>query len=502
VSPIVLHGKAWVQGFAKNRRSQTAMKSRCCLAALAVVLPVVAGPSIALGEVMATLRKTVVTMDVPLAIPISTPLKDRFGLGAMPSLSAAVPMAPWLQLGLRLRCGFLWNGPPPSEPGLKDPGTGGLGALFVTARVRPLGKDNPSQVAGPWAEIGIGPGLTGSLVRAIGEAGLGWNFNLAGLTLGPTARYLHVVQPSDGLDSTDAKILLFGIELKIRDPQVRGEAEQAAAAATATEGAKTNDRDGDGIPDDVDKCPDDAEDKDGFEDEDGCPDPDNDGDGIPDTKDKCPNEPETVNGFQDEDGCPDEGAVVVKKDRIYLKEYLLFDTNRARVRTEGRPSLVAILNLWTQHPEWDHLIVDGHADRHGSDEYNLWLSRTRAERVRNKLIEMGFPGEKLTLRAFGRQKPRVPTETEEADRENRRVEFVIVKKVKVPAKGEPATEPVAPAPAAPDSDMQAKDTGQPAQATTPSQPPAQIEEPLEPPAQAAAPLEPPSPQEEDDEARQ
>src|SRR5207237_6221351 len=65
------------------------------------------------------------------------------------------------------------------------------------------------------------------------------------------------------------------------------------------------DRDGDGIKDDVDKCPEDLEDFDDFEDEDGCPDPDNDRDGIPDVDDKCPNEPETENGFQDEDGCPD-----------------------------------------------------------------------------------------------------------------------------------------------------------------------------------------------------
>jgi outer membrane protein OmpA-like peptidoglycan-associated protein len=475
------------------------MKPRFCLAALAFALPVAAAQRTALGEVMETLRQSVVTVDVPVALPISTPLKDRFGLGAMPSLSAAVPLKPWLQLGLRLRAGFLRDGPAPSEPGVKDPGTGGLGALFVTARVRPLGKDGESQVAGPWMEIGVGPGLTGSLVRAVGEAGLGWNFNLAGLMLGPTARYLHVVQPSDGLDSTDAKLFLLGLEFRVRDPQAHGEAEQAAVTTAAAGTAQAQDRDGDSIPDDVDKCPDDAEDKDGFEDEDGCPDPDNDQDGIPDKKDKCPNEPETVNGFQDEDGCPDEGPVVVKKDRIYLKEFLLFDTNRARVRTEGRPSLSAVLNLWTQHPEWDHLIVDGHADRHGSDEYNLWLSRTRAERVRNKLIEMGFPGEKLTLRAFGRQKPRVPAETGEADRENRRVEFVIVKKVQVGSKGAQGAAPAAPAPASPEADLQANEAVQ-APAQTAAAPPAQAMEPLEPPAQATAPLEA-SPAQADDESQ-
>ncbi len=101
------------------------------------------------------------------------------------------------------------------------------------------------------------------------------------------------------------------------------------------------DRDKDGIADDDDGCPDEAEDRDGFEDRDGCPDLDNDGDGIldvddacplvkedydgdrdedgcpegregdrdgdgiPDTVDDCPDEPEDFDGFQDEDGCPD-----------------------------------------------------------------------------------------------------------------------------------------------------------------------------------------------------
>ncbi|MBN2723156.1 MAG: OmpA family protein [Deltaproteobacteria bacterium] len=68
------------------------------------------------------------------------------------------------------------------------------------------------------------------------------------------------------------------------------------------------DRDEDGYPDDVDKCPDDPEDFDGFQDEDGCPDLDNDQDGIPDKFDKCPNEPEDKDGYEDEDGCPEDNS--------------------------------------------------------------------------------------------------------------------------------------------------------------------------------------------------
>ena len=71
------------------------------------------------------------------------------------------------------------------------------------------------------------------------------------------------------------------------------------------DGCPDKDNDQDGVLDASDKCPNDAEDKDDFQDEDGCPDPDNDGDGIADEVDKCIDVAEDMDGFQDEDGCPD-----------------------------------------------------------------------------------------------------------------------------------------------------------------------------------------------------
>ncbi|MFP4242157.1 MAG: OmpA family protein [Chitinispirillaceae bacterium] len=79
------------------------------------------------------------------------------------------------------------------------------------------------------------------------------------------------------------------------------------------------DDDGDGIRNSKDKCPNRAEDIDGFEDSDGCPDPDNDEDGVPDSLDSCPDEPEDLDGFEDSDGCPDldndSDGIADKKDR-------------------------------------------------------------------------------------------------------------------------------------------------------------------------------------------
>jgi outer membrane protein OmpA-like peptidoglycan-associated protein len=93
-----------------------------------------------------------------------------------------------------------------------------------------------------------------------------------------------------GMRRDDARVV-FGVTWS---PQPRG----VAAIGRG-------DRDGDGIPDISDSCIDDPEDRDGYQDDDGCPDVDNDGDGVLDANDACPNEPEDRDGFQDEDGCPE-----------------------------------------------------------------------------------------------------------------------------------------------------------------------------------------------------
>jgi len=72
-----------------------------------------------------------------------------------------------------------------------------------------------------------------------------------------------------------------------------------------SDGCPDVDNDLDSIPDVSDKCPGAEEDQDEFEDNDGCPETDNDKDGVPDVGDVCPSEPETKNAFKDEDGCPD-----------------------------------------------------------------------------------------------------------------------------------------------------------------------------------------------------
>ncbi|MFC1584284.1 OmpA family protein [Fibrobacterota bacterium] len=74
---------------------------------------------------------------------------------------------------------------------------------------------------------------------------------------------------------------------------------------TEVHGCPVEDVDKDGIDNKDDKCPEKAEDFDKFQDEDGCPDDDNDNDMVLDADDKCPQKPEDDDGFEDNDGCPD-----------------------------------------------------------------------------------------------------------------------------------------------------------------------------------------------------
>lgn len=83
---------------------------------------------------------------------------------------------------------------------------------------------------------------------------------------------------------------------------------QIGFALTWRSAGPDTDRDGDGVPDFRDRCPQVPEDRDGVADQDGCPEVDHDGDGIPDDRDACPDVPEDMDGDADDDGCPEADA--------------------------------------------------------------------------------------------------------------------------------------------------------------------------------------------------
>jgi len=191
------------------------------------------------------------------------------------------------------------------------------------------------------------------------------------------------------------------------------------------DGCPDLDNDNDGIPDVGDKCPNEPEDNDGFEDEDGCPDYDNDKDNILDLNDKCPNDPEDYDGDQDDDGCPDEyKLIVVKDDRIEIKQKIYFETAKAKIRPVSYPILNEVADVLTKRTKIN-IRIEGHTDSRGGDAYNKRLSQKRAESVRTYLIGQGLSPDRLTAVGYGEERPIEDNATEDGRERNRRVEFHI-----------------------------------------------------------------------------
>jgi OOP family OmpA-OmpF porin len=212
------------------------------------------------------------------------------------------------------------------------------------------------------------------------------------------------------------------------------------------------DTDHDGIGDSKDACPLLPEDKDGYLDEDGCPDLDNDADGIPDAQDKCPNDPEDPDGFQDEDGCPDDdndndtvkdvddqcpntpgqpnaarpgcpSLVVVTAREIRITQQIQFDFNKATIKPVSFPILDAVYDVLAANPKIT-IEVQGHTDNVGQAAYNQKLSQQRADSVKAYLAKKGIPDGRLVSKGYGMAQPLVPNNSESNKALNRRVQFI------------------------------------------------------------------------------
>jgi outer membrane protein OmpA-like peptidoglycan-associated protein len=191
------------------------------------------------------------------------------------------------------------------------------------------------------------------------------------------------------------------------------------------DGCPDYDNDKDGIYDSQDQCPNDPEDRDGFQDTDGCPDNDNDKDGILDVNDACPNNPETVNGFKDTDGCPDEKPQEIRQT-IILKG-VNFKTASAELLEESYYVLETVFNSLEAYPDVK-VEIAGHTDNQGSADYNLVLSYERAKSVMAYLVMRGIDQRRIVARGYGKERPTASNATPEGRAKNRRVEVIPLSK--------------------------------------------------------------------------
>ncbi|HUS23464.1 MAG TPA: OmpA family protein [Candidatus Binatia bacterium] len=147
----------------------------------------------------------------------------------------------------------------------------------------------------------------------------------------------------------------------------------------------------------------------------GAPLADEDGDGVPDDVDKCPH---TAPGLTvTAEGCVKVETVVLtnvhfrfNSDELTDEAYRILNSVAATLRT--RPN--------------SRLLVAGHADEIGSAKYNMALSQRRADSVREFIGYLGIDGDRLVTKAFGESQPVASNRTDEGRALNRRVEFKLL----------------------------------------------------------------------------
>ncbi len=325
------------------------------------------------------------------------------GIGARVGLS--YPLANWLVLeGL---VGYQeFEGDDPATAPWQDEYTLGLDYQFHVLPT--LGAVHPYLIAGVGAARTVD--LTSPYtVTNDGYAALGLGFDIGvtdrmAITLDARNRWLLWDEARGTADPTE---LMFGLGVSFDlspEPQI--------VVINSGDGAG-NDGDHDGVPDSLDRCP-------------NTPRPavdaygclvtagaaDSDGDGVPDSQDRCPNTP--AGTPVDAEGCPAPETVII---------YFAFDSAELNGPAKNALNVVAA-NL--KERDFVVAIANGHADRTGTEAYNLDLSKRRANSVADYLRAQGVGANQIRTRAFGESRPLNAGETPAQRARNRRVEINLI----------------------------------------------------------------------------
>jgi len=220
----------------------------------------------------------------------------------------------------------------------------------------------------------------------------------------------------------------FGVELQLGRERTR--------KPTDLMPIERPDRDGDGIVDATDKCVDRAEDADGFDDLDGCPDIDNDLDRVLDIADRCASVPETYNGYDDDDGCPD--AVPLEVDSLRgTVEGLIYADGETVVRDSALANIQKIAKIMATYPSIKVVLI-GHTDNKEANQFAtlveggpppdyetlaIDLSKARAESVKQALVAAGVAAPRVEIVGRGAEEPVSDNDRPKGRLANRRVEI-------------------------------------------------------------------------------
>jgi len=316
---------------------------------------------------------------------LTEPQSTELGWGGGGSLVLDVPLTKWLGVELGGSAFALSQGAPPDNPAFaqRQAGTvfGATGGLRVS-----LGHF--------WIDGGAGVAATGTGAQPMVQANVGYDIHVRDRWwVGPYVGYTQIADLGDQLRPGDARVLSFGFQVSFGEKSAAPPPPILARAPKPRRIAQRppSDRDGDGVADSEDACPDVY--------------------GIP-----TPQEPST-------NGCPPT-QLKLEGNRIALPDRIYFDFDSPSVKQRSLPLLKQIAEYIEARGDVQSVEVDGYADQIGTEEYNLELSRLRAENVKAWLLRYGVAS-RLVVHAYGDQNPRVKGHTIDELRENRRVEFYV-----------------------------------------------------------------------------
>ena len=113
------------------------------------------------------------------------------------------------------------------------------------------------------------------------------------------------------------------------------------------------------------------------------------------------------------------------KNGQYFAQKVYFDFNRSEVRPSERPKLEALANHLQSNPTFG-VVIEGHCDDRGSDEYNRSLSERRSLAVKDYLVSLGIAADRMRTVSYGEDRPDVPNaRTEQEHQLNRRAQFLV-----------------------------------------------------------------------------
>jgi len=122
-----------------------------------------------------------------------------------------------------------------------------------------------------------------------------------------------------------------------------------------------------------------------------------------------------------------EGATIERVGegiKITFSSGILFDVNKAELRGEAKANIEKLAVILNKYPD-TKIVVEGHTDSDGSEEYNLKLSQLRAQSVANQMSSVQVDPTRFTIMGYGESQPAADNATSEGKQANRRVEIAI-----------------------------------------------------------------------------